>query len=189
VGADESKLLAEPFVVWAGETDVPPLSASEVDGLRRFVELGGVLLVDDSDPASGAFGRAARREIRRVLPESPLVRLTAKTGGDARAEHVIFKSYYLIDRPIGRVEGPPYVEAIVRGRDAEVLFLSHDLLGALAHTEDSGFRFMTEPGGPEQREYAIRFAVNIAMYVLCSNYKDDQVHAEALMRRRGGSQP
>jgi len=26
--------------------------------------------------------------------------------------------------------------------------------------------------------------VNIAMYVLCSNYKDDQVHAPFLMRRR-----
>ena len=34
-----------------------------------------------------------------------------------------------------------------------------------------------------QREHAIRLAVNIAMYVLCSNYKDDQVHAPFLMRR------
>jgi hypothetical protein len=40
------------------------------------------------------------------------------------------------------------------------------------------------PGGDVQREHAIRLAVNIAMYVLCSNYKDDQVHAPFLMRRR-----
>jgi hypothetical protein len=40
------------------------------------------------------------------------------------------------------------------------------------------------PGGEIQRERAIRLAVNIAMYVLCSNYKDDQVHAPFLMRRR-----
>ena len=40
------------------------------------------------------------------------------------------------------------------------------------------------PGGEHQRERAIRLAVNIAMYVLCSNYKDDQVHAPVLMRRR-----
>ena len=31
---------------------------------------------------------------------------------------------------------------------------------------------------------AARLAVNIAMYVLCSNYKDDQVHAEHIMKRR-----
>jgi hypothetical protein len=189
VAADEPKLLAEPFVVWAGESDLPPLSTPEITGLRRFLDLGGVLLVDDSDPARGAFGRAARREMLRVLPESPLARLTARAGGEALKEHVIFKSYYLIDRPVGRVEGPPYVEAIMRGRDAEVLFLSHDLLGALARAPEGGWRFPTEPGGTEQREYAVRFAVNIAMYVLCSNYKDDQVHAQALMRRRGRSQP
>ena len=42
-----------------------------------------------------------------------------------------------------------------------------------------------EGAGENQREEAIRLAVNLAMYVLCSNYKDDQVHAEHLMRRRG----
>ena len=43
-------------------------------------------------------------------------------------------------------------------------------------------------GGSEaQREEAVRLAVNVAMYVLCSNYKDDQVHAEHLMRRRGSA--
>jgi hypothetical protein len=40
------------------------------------------------------------------------------------------------------------------------------------------------PDGDVQREHAIRLAVNVAMYVLCSNYKDDQVHAAFLMRRR-----
>jgi hypothetical protein len=189
VSGDDPKLLAEPFVVWAGDKDVTPLSVPEVEGIRSFLDLGGVLLVDDSDPASGAFGRGARRELRRVLPESPLVRLTARAGGEIEQEHVIYKSYYLIERPIGRVQGPPYVEAIVRGRDAQVLFLEHDLLGALARAPEGTWKFPTDPGGVEQREYAIRFAVNLAMYVLCSNYKDDQVHAQALMRRRGRVQP
>jgi hypothetical protein len=42
-------------------------------------------------------------------------------------------------------------------------------------------------GAASVRQQAIRLAVNIAMYVLCSDYKDDQVHAEELMRRRGPS--
>jgi len=188
VAADEPKLLAEPFALWVGDKDIPPLSAPEVRGLQRFLELGGVLLVDDSDPGKGAFGRAARREIARVVPEAPLVRLMARAGNDVGQEHVIYKSYYLVDRPIGRVEGAPWVEAIVRGRDAQVIFLAHDLMGALARAPEGTWRYPVEPGDSEQREHAIRFAVNLAMYVLCSNYKDDQVHAQALMRRRGRSQ-
>jgi len=189
VAADDPRLLDEPFVIWAGESDVTPLSVPEKRGVERFLDLGGVLLVDDSDPARGAFGRAARREIGAIFPESPLVRLAAKSGGEIEHEHVIYKSYYLLDRPVGRVEGPPYVEAINRGRDTQVIFLGCDLLGALARSSDGTWRFPVEPGGEEQREYAIRFAVNLAMYVLCSNYKDDQVHAQALMRRRGRVQP
>lgn len=188
VAADDPALLDEPFVVWAGAADVPPLSTPELRGIQRYLDLGGVLLVDDSDPAKGMFGRAARRELLRAVPESPIVRLKARGSGENGQEHVIYKSYYLLDRPVGRVQGPPYVEAIVRGRDAQVIFLAHDLLGALARTPDGTWLFPIEPTDAD-REYAIRFAVNLAMYVLCSNYKDDQVHAQALMRRRGRMQP
>jgi len=119
--------------------------------LTRFVRLGGVLVVDDSNPAVGAFGRGARRELSRVLPESAPVRLDPS--------HVVFKTFYIVDRPVGRVLGPPELEAIVRGKSAQVLFLQHDLLGALARSGE-GFAFETEPGGAEQREHAIRLAVN-----------------------------
>ncbi len=189
IAADDPRLLDDPFALWVGDAEVAPLTGPELAGLRSFVDLGGVLVVDDSEPAKGAFGRSARRELARALPESPVVRLLGRAGGEVEKEHVIYKSYYLIDRPFGRVEGPPYVEAIVRGKDAQVLFLQHDLLGALARASEGTWRFDVIPGGTDQREYAVRFAVNLSMYVLCSNYKDDQVHAQALMRRRGRSQP
>jgi len=175
VAADQPALQGEPFAIWAGESDPGPLSAAEVRGLTRFIRLGGVLVVDDSNPALGAFGRGARRELSRVLPESAPVRLDPG--------HVIFKTFYIVERPVGRVLGPPELSAIVRGKNAQVIFLEHDLLGALARSGE-GFAFQTEPGGLEQREHAIRLAVNLAMYVLCSDYKDDQVHAPFLMRRR-----
>jgi len=180
VAADQSSLQAEPFVIWAGDDDPGPLSAAEVRGLTRFIRLGGVLVVDDSQPDSGAFGRGALRELSRVLPESAPVRLDPS--------HVIFKTFYIVDRPVGRVLGPPEIRAIVRGKNAQVIFLQHDLLGALARSGER-FALATEPGGVEQREHAIRLAVNIAMYVLCSDYKDDQVHAPFLMRRRARQKP
>jgi hypothetical protein len=181
VTADEPALLAEPFAIWAGEREISPLSAPEQRGLERFLKLGGVLVVDDLDPARGSFGKSARRELSKVLPESPVVKLDAN--------HVVYKTYYIVDRPVGRVLGPPELEAIVRGRYAQVIFTSHDLLGALSRTRSGGWSLDVEPGGARQREAAVRLAVNIAMYVLCSDYKDDQVHAPWLMRRRAGRRP
>ncbi len=176
VAADAPRLLAEPFAVWSGRDDPGALTAAEARGLERFLKLGGTLVVDDAEPGSGAFDRGARRELARVLPESPPVHLPEA--------HVVYKTFYLVERPVGRVLGPPYLDAIVRGRNAQVLFLAHDLLGALARAGE-GWAFPVEPGGSEQRERAIRLAVNIAMYVLCSDYKDDVVHAPFLLQRRG----
>ncbi|WP_437902911.1 DUF4159 domain-containing protein [Sorangium sp. So ce327] len=176
VRADDPALLAEPFALWGGEGDLPPLTEREVFGLRRFLALGGVLLVDDFAPGSGAFGRAARRELARVLPEGSPIPIGT--------ENVVFRSFYLLPRAVGRVEGPPKLSAIVRGGMPQVIFSDHDLAGALARSEGGGPSVEVTPGGEAQRERAFRLAVNIAMYVLCSNYKDDQVHAPFLMRRR-----
>jgi hypothetical protein len=175
VAADSRKLLDEPFVVWLGQGNLQPLTGPEVRGLAQYLKLGGIIVVDDMDPSSGAFGAAARRELKRVIPEAPVVKLDAK--------HVLFKSYYLLDAPAGRFQGAPHLDAIFHGRDVQVLFSNHDFLGALAR-DDSGEWSLDIEGGAPQREQSIRFAVNIAMYSLCSDYKDDQVHAQELMRRR-----
>ncbi|WP_437934648.1 DUF4159 domain-containing protein [Sorangium sp. So ce341] len=176
VRADDPALLAEPFALWGGEGDIPPLTEREVFGLRRFLALGGVLFVDDFAPGSGAFGRAARRELARVLPEGSPIPIGT--------ENVVFRSFYLLPRAVGRVEGPQKLSAIVRGGMPQVIFSDHDLAGALARSDGGGPSVEVTPGGEAQRERAFRLAVNIAMYVLCSNYKDDQVHAPFLMRRR-----
>ncbi|HEX2732395.1 MAG TPA: DUF4159 domain-containing protein [Polyangiaceae bacterium] len=178
IAVDDPKLENEPFAVWAGSHAVKPLLGTERRALRRFLDLGGVLFVDDGDPGRGEFGQSARAELARVLPEVPIAVLPE--------QHVIYKSYYLVERPVGRVLGPTSMEAMVRGRQVQVLFSSHDLLGALAHGSGETFSLPMEgENEAEMRQRAIRLAVNIAMYVLCSDYKDDQVHAEELMRRRG----
>ncbi len=179
VHADEPALLAEPFAIWGGSGVVSPLTSREIAGFRQFFAMGGVLFIDDFEPADGAFGKAARREIARVLPE--------QTPIPIGAENVVFRSFYLLKRASGRAPGPDQLEAIVRAGAVQAIFCSHDLLGALAKDQGGTNSLDVSPGGEPQREQAIRLAVNVALYVLCSNYKDDQVHAEHIMRRRGGS--
>lgn len=181
VPADSPALVTEPFAVWAGKNRVGTLLGSERRNLRLFFEMGGVLFVDDSEPERGEFGRSVREELARVLPEAPLVPLPER--------HVVYKSYYLVERPIGRVEGPPHFDAMSRGRQVAVLMSKHDLLGALARRGETWSFPMQSVNEAVARQEAVRLAVNIAMYVLCSDYKDDQVHAEELMRRRGTLRP
>ena len=178
VRADDPLLLAEPFAVWGGEGDVPPLTEREASGLRRFIALGGVLLVDDFAPEDGSFARAAKRELRRVVPEGSPIPIGP--------ENVVFKSFYLIRRAVGRVEGPPRLEAVIRGGVPQIIYSAHDLTGALARGASGTHPLQVTPGGEPQRERAVRLAVNIAMYVLCSTYKDDLVHESFLKRRHSG---
>jgi hypothetical protein len=185
VRADDVAIVGAPFVYWSGDVEVAPLTGAEIAGLRRFFSLGGVLLVDDAGAGArgdvSAFGQSARREVARVLPDATPIALSV--------EHVIFRTFYFLRRAEGRVEGPPSLDAIVRAGQAQVLFSEHDLGGALARSASGIWERPVVPGGEVQRERAIRLAVNIAMYVLCSNYKDDQVHAPYLMRRRALSTP
>ncbi len=176
IRADDPSLLAEPFAYWGGDSDIPALTEREVVNVRRFIALGGILLVDDFAPSESVFVRAAKRELSRILPEGSPIAIGT--------ENVVFKSFYLLRRAVGRVEGPPKLEAIVRGGLPQVIFSVHDLAGALARSQNGEHPVAVTPGGETQREMAIRLAVNIAMYVLCSNYKDDQVHAEHIMKRR-----
>jgi hypothetical protein len=44
------------------------------------------------------------------------------------------------------------------------------------------------PGGERQRELAYRFGINLVMYAFTGNYKADQVHVPALLRRLGKGQ-
>jgi hypothetical protein len=176
VRADATALLSEPFAWWIGDKDPGELSPREIVMLRQFFALTGVLLVDDSDPDKGEFTRGARREIGRVIPDIAPIALGT--------EHVIFRSFYLLRKAVGRVQGPTKLEGIVRNGSTQVIFSSHDLAGALAQYPSGSPVFQVTPGGEPQREMARRMAINLAMYILCTNYKDDQVHAPFLMRRR-----
>lgn len=184
VHASDASVTDGAFLYWSGDVAVSPLTSAEIGGLRKFFALGGVLFVDDAAPSEsgpGGFGQSARRELARVLPDSAPIAIGT--------EHVIFKTFYLIRRAEGRVLGPKTLDAIVRSGTAQIVFSSHDIGGALAQGPTGKHEFPVVPGDEVQRERATRLAVNIAMYALCSNYKDDQVHAPILMRRRAQPSP
>jgi len=177
VDPSSSELLAEPLVVWQGEAEPKDLSKSAVRRLREYLGLGGTLIVDGRGSAPGRFTAGVKRQLGRVVPEAAPVALPKA--------HVLFKSFYLLDGPTGLGSASGEVLGYALGKNVQVLILECDLLGALMPgAGGQGFAHPITPGGSAQRELAARFAVNLGMYVLCSDYKDDQVHAPFLMRRR-----
>ncbi len=170
-------LFQYPLLVLAGDSDFPPFSEAQREALRRHLAFGGLLLIDDaSGEPDGPFEQAARREMAAVLPNARIVRIPKS--------HVLYKSFYLLDGPSGRVATAGDADGIfLQGRLA-VIFSPDDLEGATARDAFGNWEMDVTPGGDLQREYAYRFAINIVMYALCLDYKDDQVHIPFIMRRR-----
>lgn len=176
---DDRTIFETPFLYWSGDSAFPPLSEAEIVGLRRFVELGGFVLIDDASDHDDGFDGSIRRALVRAFPGGPLVHIAR--------DHTVFRSFYLLGHPSGRVAEPDYLEGINVGERLAVLYSRHDLGGAWARDNLGTWEYPVVPGGDAQRELAIRLGVNVIMYVLCLDYKDDQVHAPFIMRRRGGA--
>lgn len=174
---DSPRLFEHPFLYLSSDGDFPAFTQVEVENLRRYLTFGGFLFADANDGSDGAgFDAALRRELARVLPQSPLTVLPST--------HVIFKSFFLIDSAPGRFLNKPNLEACLVNKRAAVVYSQNDVMGALNRDESGTWEFEPAPGGARQREYATRLAINLAMYALCLDYKDDAVHLPVIMKRR-----
>lgn len=177
VRLDRAGLHRFPMLYLAGAGPFPPLSEDERAALRRHLQHGGFLLVDAADGSDGGgFDASARRELAKILPAAPLQPVPR--------EHVLHKTFYLLDRQGGRVLVKPWVEAQVLDGRLAVVYSQNDLGGAWARSELGEWEYPCTPGGEAQRETAFRVGVNVAMYALCTDYKDDAVHLPFIMRRR-----
>ncbi len=176
VRASDPTILNDSFLYWSDKVAVEPVDEREIKTLRKFIALGGLLVIDDASATSagkdGPFGISARRELARILPSSVVVPL--------KPDHVLFRTYYLLSASKRDNSIVKDVDAVMQGTAASVILLHSNLVSQLAEGVSAS---ISDDG--TRREMAIRFAVNIAMYSLCSNYKDDQVHGAYLMRHRG----
>lgn len=174
---NSSKLFEYPFLYLGSDGPIPPFKQDEVENLRKYLTYGGFLLVDANDGSEGGgFDASIRRELARVLPQAPLM--------DVPSEHVIFKSFFLLDSAPGRYVRKPQLESCNLGKRAAVVYTQNDLMGALARDEGGGFLYEVSPGGDQQREMATRLALNLCMYALCLDYKDDAVHTPLINSKR-----
>ncbi len=177
-----------PLLYWPVPPEHPDLPEAARDRLRDYLRSGGMILFDTLDaglllPGQAGGGPGERRlaALLAGIELPPLVPLPA--------DHVLTRSFYLLQDFPGRFAGQPlWVEdapASVNDGVAGIVIGANDWAGAWAIDEAGRALFPVDPGGEQQRETARRFGVNLAMYALTGNYKTDQVHVPALLERLG----
>jgi hypothetical protein len=173
----DGALFKHPFLYWSGSGAVAPFSEDAVKRLRRHLSYGGTLLIDsaDADPG-GVFDSSVRRELRRVLPREKLAQIPN--------EHVIYKSFFLVDYQAGRTIRVPYLEGVSIEKRVAVIYCQNDLSGAWSRDSFGRWEYEVTPGGERQREMAFRLGINLVMYAMCLDYKDDNVHMKFILQRR-----
>ncbi len=177
VSTSDDQLFEHPFLLLAQEEPFDPLPDRDVARLRAFLDFGGFLLMDDCGAAKGSgVDRSMRRLLGRLYPTARVSPLPS--------DHTVYRSFYLLDRPYGRIMQQSYLEGVDREGLTPVIYSTNDLPGAWARDPLGTWAMPVLPGGEWQRERAIRMGVNLIMYALCLDYKKDQVHVETLMRRR-----
>ena len=176
VGPLDPALFEHPLVFLSGASDFDPLNDREIDALRTYVSSGGMIVVDDaSGRAHSDFAKRARSEMSRALGGRDFETLPH--------EHALYRAFYLLDRAWGRVEIDAELSGIVMNRRVAVLFSANDMLGAWEKDEAGGWARDVSPGGTRQREMAVRLGVNLVLYALTLDYKEDLVHLPLILQR------
>ncbi len=174
VRPSDPDLFEHPFAVLVGRKAFPALEDEAVHQLRRYLAYGGTLFIDDaSGSGKGGFAESARALSRRIFPTRPLSPLPG--------DHAIYRSFFLLDRPVGRTQGNGTLEGVQVGPTAPLIFCPCDLSGALDRSVD-GRNTTPLAGGEMQRREAVKLSINLALYSLTPNYKHDIAHEVELMR-------
>ncbi len=189
IDLEADELIFFPLLYWPVVADQPRLSPAAVERVNRYIDTGGTILFDTRDgdeqtPGPYGGGAVAAQRLRRLVDGvkmPPLVPIAP--------DHVLTKSFYLLHEFPGRWNvGTLWVEPVedrVNDGVSSVIVGANDWAGAWAVDREGRPEYAVVPGGEAQREMALRFGINLVMYVLTGNYKSDQVHVPAILERLG----
>lgn len=146
-----ASLFQYPFVYGAGHGNLR-FTDAELPNVRRWLDAGGFLWVDDDFGIAPSF----RREMKRLFPGAELVEIPF--------DHALFHQPYDFPRGLPKIHehdgGPAQALGVVRDGRLCVLFTFDCDLGDGLEDEE------VHHDPPERREAALRMATNIVHYAL-----------------------
>jgi len=135
------------------------LAEDEVGALRKYLQTGGFLIVNDNGPerSGNSINQAFRREIAKVLPENPLVELPK--------EHSLYHNFF--DFP----EGQPQIHRHDENQPPRAfgIFIEERLAVFYDWNSDIGNGWEdpeVHRDPPEKREAALQMGTNLLLYAM-----------------------
>lgn len=199
VDLELAELVFFPMLYWPVTPNQAIPSPEAYRRLNDYLRGGGMIVFDTRDAHVGGFGSGTPEGRRLQVIAAPL---DIPPLEPIPEDHIVTRTFYLLQDFPGRhmsrdvwVEAAPADAEQIEGMPFRNLNdgVSPVLIGgndwAAAWAQDAGGRPLFPVGrgstGDRQREIALRFGVNLVMYVLSGNYKSDQVHVPALLDRLG----
>ena len=185
-----------PLIYWPIVASAPQPQAEARTRIAAYMKNGGTVVFDTRDALMARPGGSPTPEalwLRALLEGVDVPELEP-----VPRDHVLTKTFYLLDRIVGRTAvGETWIEALppvdpndrnprpARAGDgvSPIIIASDDLAAAWAGDSEGRPLYPLIPGGARQRELAFRSGINLVMYTLTGNYKADQVHAKDIIER------
>ncbi len=192
-----------PVLYWPVLDNAEELPEETLAKIDAYMKQGGMIIFDTRDYGQGLPSGMAMAGERGPALQRLVGRLDLPRLEPVPEDHVLTKSFYLLQTFPGRWDGGQlWVEAQDDREDAgtdasserrarradgvtSILITPNDLASAWALDQTGRPIFPVVPGGERQREMALRTGINIVMHALTGNYKADQVHVPALLERLG----
>lgn len=173
-----SDLAFFPVLYWGIYLDQKPISQTGLEKLQLYINNGGTLIIDTRDGGSKRNAETLVKLLSTLSIES-LIPLPE--------DHVLTKSFYLLNNFPGRYDGHEiWIESTSAKNEAvsSIILGSHDWAGAWSEINIKEFSTQFRAIGlSQQQEYSLRTGINFVLYALTGNYKSDQVHIPAILER------
>lgn len=197
VNPARDELTFYPMLYWPIVAGLPQPRPETVAKVSTYMKNGGTIVFDTRDALTARQNGPPTPEaqwLRQLLNGVDVPQLEP-----VPADHVVTKTFYLLDRFVGRyADGQTWIEALPPANPADgvrparsgdgvspIIITSNDLAAGWASDRSGEPLFPLVPGGDRQHEMALRGGVNLVMYTLTGNYKADQVHVRDLLQRLG----
>ncbi|MGH6811147.1 MAG: DUF4159 domain-containing protein [Methylocella sp.] len=184
-----------PLLYWPIVASQPQPPHAAIAKAALFMKQGGTIIFDTHDALASRPGGPPTPEAKWL--RNLLVGVDVPELEPVPADHVVTKTFYLIEGFVGRyTTGATWIEALppapadggprpARAGDSvsPIIITANDLAAGWASDPDGDSLYSLLPGGQRQHELALRGGVNLVMYTLTGNYKSDQVHVRDLLER------
>jgi hypothetical protein len=152
VDPTEAKIAPFPFLYMTGFRD-PQLSNEEVAALRRHMQAGGFLFINNCS-GYNAFDRHMRTLVSRLFPDQPLAPLPK--------DHPLFRSFYAVSEAKDRQSNEPRpieLEGITIKNRLVLVYSKNDMITHLKQVSDPF-------GNGYDSDTCRQLAVNVVAYAL-----------------------